>query len=158
MQTEEQVPDLLTTFDNHVVRADTGKRFANYIIDLIVFYLLAFTLAIVIGLLSPDTLNGIAEDDTVDLGGRLLILVFYGLYMGLVEAIFKGKSLGKLITRTRAVNLDGSPISISTAFMRGLCRAVPFCAFSALGSPCNPWQDKWTDTVMMDERHSGTGS
>lgn len=154
MQTEEQVPDLLTTFDNHVVRADTGKRLANYIIDFIGFYLLAFAVAILVGLLSPDTLDSIADDDPVNLGEQLLTLVLYGLYMGLVEAIFKGKTLGKLITRTRAVNLDGSPISTSTAFTRGLCRAVPFCAFSALGTPCNPWQDKWTDTVVMDERHS----
>jgi uncharacterized RDD family membrane protein YckC len=157
MQTEEQVPDLLTTFDNHVVRADTGKRFVNYIIDFMVFYLLVFGVAIVIVLLSPDTLDGIAEDDSFDLGGQLLILVLYGLYMGIVEAVFKGKSLGKLITRTRAVNLDGSRITTSTAFTRGLCRAVPFCAFSALGSPCNPWQDKWTDTMVMDERQSDTG-
>ena len=157
MQTEEQVPDLLTTFDNHVVRADTGKRFVNYIIDFMVFYLLVFGVAIVIVLLSPDTLDGIAEDDSFDLGGQLLILVLYGLYMGIVEAVFKGKSLGKLITRTRAVNLDGSRITTSTAFTRGLCRAVPFCAFSALGSPCNPWQDKWTDTMVMDERQSDIG-
>ena len=157
MQTEEQVPDLLTTFDNHVVRADTGKRFVNYIIDFIVFYLLVFGVAIVIVLLSPDTLDGIAEDDSFNMGGQLLILVLYGLYMGIVEAVFKGKSLGKLITRTRAVNLDGSPITTSTAFTRGLCRAVPFCAFSALGTPCNPWQDKWTDTMVMDERQSDTG-
>ncbi len=158
MQTEKEIPDQLHTFDNHVVRADTGKRLANYIIDFIGFYVLAFAVAVLVGLLSPDTLNGIADDDPVNFGGQLLTLVLYGLYMGLVEAIFKGKTLGKLITGTRAVNLDGSPISTTTAFTRGLCRSVPFCAFSALGSPCNPWQDRWTDTMVMDERQSHTGS
>ncbi len=154
MQTEQQGPDLLTTFDAHLVRAGAGQRFANYIIDVIIFYVLALGVAVVIGLLSPDTLTTYAEDDSFDISGRLLSLVFYGLYMGIVEAIFKGKSLGKLITGTRAVMLDGSPINASKAFARGFSRAVPFCVFSALGTPCNPWQDKWTDTMVIDEKNS----
>lgn len=70
------------------------------------------------------------------------------------EAFFKGKSFGKLITRTRAVNLDGSAMTIRTAMLRALSRSVPLEAFSALGSPCNPWHDKWTKTMVMDEKTS----
>ena len=70
------------------------------------------------------------------------------------ETLFKGKSFGKLITGTRAVNLDGSLITVRTAMLRALSRAVPFDVFSALGTTCNPWHDKWTDTMVMDEKRS----
>jgi uncharacterized RDD family membrane protein YckC len=72
------------------------------------------------------------------------------MYMGLVEAIFKGRSIGKLITSTVAVNEDGSRVSGQVALLRGLARAVPFNAFSALGSPCYPWHDRWTKTYVVD--------
>ena len=81
-------------------------------------------------------------------------LLLYGIIMGTTEALTGGRSLGKLITGTRAVNADGSAISMQTAFWRGLCRAVPFEAFSALGSPSYPWHDKWTNTYVIDLRQS----
>ena len=153
MHTDQQGSDLL---GGNVVRATAGKRLANYIIDLVMFYLLAFLVGIGIALVHPEVFEGM-DDDSFNLGAQLLTLMCYALYMAVVEAIFKGKTLGKLITGTRAVNLDGSKISTKTAFTRGLCRAVPFCAFSALGSPCDPWQDRWTDTMVMDEKQSIIG-
>jgi uncharacterized RDD family membrane protein YckC len=144
-------PDLLI-LENEYVRASGGKRFANYIIDVIVFYILILGVGVLLAIIAPDSLDALADDSPgVDLADRLITLALYGLYMGIIEAIFKGKSLGKLITRTRAVNLDGSRISTQTAFARGFSKAVPFCAFSALGTPCNPWQDKWTNSMVIDE-------
>ena len=84
----------------------------------------------------------------------LLYLLLFVLYMFGTEALFKGKSLGKLITGTRAVNEDGSDISAKTALLRGLSRIVPFEAFSALGNPSYPWHDKWTNTYVIDEKAS----
>jgi uncharacterized RDD family membrane protein YckC len=100
----------------------------------------------------PENIDSI-ENDSFGMGllERLLTLVLYGLYMGVVEFAFKGKSFGKLITRTKALTLDGNQISGTTAFLRGISRAVPFEAFSALGNPSNPWHDKWTDTMVIDE-------
>ena len=156
MQPQETINnDLLINMDQHIVRAETGKRFLNYIIDLAFFYVLVIALGVAIAFLSPSMMTWLTDDSPgFDLAGRLLTILFYGIYMFLIEALFKGKSLGKLITRTRAVNFDGSKISVSTALARGLSKAVPFCAFSALSNPCNPWQDKWTHTVVMDEKES----
>jgi len=153
MQSQETSSDLLNNFDNHIVRAESGKRLLNYIIDLAFFYMLAIGVGIFIAIASPSSVESLT-DDSNPIGDRLLGLVLYGVYMSIVEAFFKGKSLGKLITRTRAVNMDGSRITVGTAIARGFSRAVPFCAFSALASPCNPWQDKWTDTLVIDERLS----
>ena len=154
METTETSEDLLS-IENYYERADAGKRLLNYIIDLVFFYAIAFGIGIVLALVSPSTLEGIGEStDGFNIVDRLFTIFFYAMYMGTMEAIFKGKSLGKLLTRTRAVTLDGSPISTGTAFLRGLSRAVPFCAFSAFGNPPNPWQDRWTDTMVIDEKRS----
>ena len=133
-------------------RASTGKRFANYIIDLLVFYFIAFAIGVVIALTSPGSLSSFESDSSgINLLDRIITILLYGLFMSLVEGVLKGKSVGKYITKTRAVNLDGSPISFSTAFGRGFSRAVPFCAFSAFGDVCNPWQDKWTNTMVIND-------
>jgi uncharacterized RDD family membrane protein YckC len=149
--TNVQNEDLLVMEESYV-RASTGKRFANYLIDLVIFYILIFFFGIIIALVSPSFLEGIGNDSPGNnLIEQLVFLVIYAVYMSIVEALFKGKSIGKLITKTRAVNLDGSRISTSTAFARGFSRAVPFCVFSAFGTPSNPWQDRWTNTMVINE-------
>ena len=149
----QETADLID-FEQNLVRADTGKRFANYLIDVVVFYVLIFGITMGLALVIPSAFENMDDSPGFDFFDRILSLVFYGLYMSIVEGMFKGKSLGKLITKTRAVNLDGSQISWGTAFSRGFAKAVPFCAFSALSTPCNPWQDRWTDTMVVDERAS----
>lgn len=151
MQFDQNPPDLLAD-EVYYERASAGKRLANYIIDFIVFYLLVIVFAIILAVTSPSTFNSWTSDiDRMGLVDRVLTLFFYALYMSMVEALLKGKSVGKFLTRTRAINLDGTPITASTAFARGFSRAVPFCAFSALGGVCNPWQDRWTNTMVINE-------
>lgn len=150
---EQHGQDILQ-MDNYLIRAETGKRLLNYIIDLLSFYAVFFVFGIILAIVKPDVFDSIDETAGFRLVDRIITLAFYGLYMGTIEAMFKGKSLGKFFSKTRTVNLDGTPISTSTAFLRGLSRAVPFSVFSAFGSPCNPWQDKWTDTMVIDEKLS----
>lgn len=153
MENEQQ--HLLTDFEVNLVQAGSGKRLANYLIDLVVFYLLLFGVGVVLALLDPNAGEDLRSVTALGtLIDRLITLLCYGLYMGLVEGLFKGKSLGKVITGTRAVNEDGSQISFQTGFLRGLSKAVPFDAFSALGQPPYPWHDKWTNTYVIIERKS----
>jgi uncharacterized RDD family membrane protein YckC len=134
------------------VRASTGKRLANYMIDMAVFYIIIFVLAIFIGLLFPAFLDYIGQKNTASkITEQIIYLFIYAVYMGVVEALLEGKSIGKLFTKTRAINLDGSRITAGKAFERGFGRAVPFCVFSAFGNPCDPWQDRWTDTMVVND-------
>jgi uncharacterized RDD family membrane protein YckC len=139
-----------------LVQASSGKRFANYLIDLIFFYLIFVFWGIIIAIVSPETLDSFDDDSSPfgSFGERVLSMIAYAVIMSLIEGIFRGKSIGKLITGTKAVNADGTDISFGKAFGRGFARAVPFDAFSALGSPCYPWHDKWNDTYVIDEKQT----
>lgn len=157
MESTEQ--HLFSDPEYQIVQAGRGKRFANYLIDLVIFYILLLIFGMILAVMNPETIDSLNQDDPgFNLLDRLLSLVLYGLYMFLVEIIFKGKSLGKLITGTRAVREDGSNITVKEAFLRGLSRMVPFNAFSALGTPCYPWHDKWSNTYVIDERASNRPS
>ncbi len=144
--------NLLEELESNLVLAGAGQRFLNYIIDFICFLVFIVVLAIFIGFFYADffyelsTINSFAD--------RVITLVLYGTFMGTIEAITKGSSLGKLITGTKAVNEDGTTITTATAFGRGFGRAVPFNAFSAFGNPPHPWHDKWSKTYVIDKKAS----
>ena len=151
METESHHLSEFLELDVNYDRVSHMKRLANYIIDLFGFYIVITILAIFMAFYYPSFLGAIVNDGSgMSWISNLFSLLIYALYMGTIETIFKGRSLGKLITGTRAVNLDGSIISGKTAFLRGFIRAIPFEAFSALGSPSTPWHDKWTDTMVTN--------
>ena len=136
-----------------LIYASSGKRFCNYLIDLVSFFIVVFCWAVLASIISPETMSEIEEDFTNPIVDRLISMLLFALFMSLIEMIFRGKSIGKFITGTKAVNEhDGSDISFGTAFARGFSRMVPFEAFSALGNPSTPWHDKWTDTMVIDEK------
>lgn len=143
--------DYLLEFQSTMVRASRGKRFANYLIDIVFFYIGIFVIAYVVASASP----GFFSSDPNSFGLQLMALSIYFLLYFIVEAVFNGKTLGKLITGTRAVNIDGSYISPRQAFNRSISRIVPFEALSAFGTPSNPWHDRWSDTMVIDEKRSG---
>ena len=141
-----------------LTHATTAQRFLNFIIDNILMnYGLSFlTGAVVGGLLgaiSPETLTAAVSQENVwsSLWLSLSIGYFnYVVYYTLCEKLFKGKTLGKLITGTRAVRLDGTELNFKDSLLRSLCRIVPFEAFSAFGG--HPWHDTWTDTMVIKSK------
>ena len=139
-----------------LTQASRGQRFANYLIDLVVFYIIAILIFAVLA--ATGVTGDLFKDETsaTNLLDRILTMILLGILWGTTEALFKGKTLGKMITRTRAVNEDGSSITPKTAFARGFSRVVPFEAFSALSDPSYPWHDKWTNTYVIDEKTSIT--
>lgn len=131
----------------HLVLASVGQRFANYAIDLVIFYIAVFGFGVFLGIIFPSLVGNISGIDSfLD---RILFLFLYGIYMGLMELMTRGRSIGKYITGTKAVNYDGTSISAATAFARGLSRAVPFNQLSAFGDPPNPWHDRWNNTHVV---------
>jgi len=134
--------------DYRYCRASSGLRLANYIIDTIFIYGLMFVLGIVIAIIDPSIID-ILDDGITE---RIVGMIFYGVIMSFTEAMLNGKSIGKLITKTKAVNLDGSDLTFEKTFTRNLLRIVPFDALTAFGTPPNPWHDRWSDTMVVEDK------
>src|SRR5688500_15544199 len=101
METNKQ--HLITDSEYQIVQATGSNRLVNYLIDRIVFLGLVFIAAMVIAIVSPQTIDSIDEENTgFNIVENLVYISLFVLYMFGIEAIFKGKTLGKLMTGTRA--------------------------------------------------------
>ena len=139
-------------------RATSGQRFANYIIDRIALVAIITVLAGVVDSIVGDSALGQAFPD-----GGLSFIWFYDYFISailativftLLEFYLKGKTLGKYVTRTRAVQLNDRRLSFKAALLRSLVRQVPFEPFSFLGGdpPTRGWHDAWADTKVIKDR------
>lgn len=145
------IEDLQTVQNPQVVSqpmelASSGQRFGNYLLDIILIYIGAFVLGFVLYL--------IGLGDALDrINNTLFGVIFMILYYVPQEALF-GWSLGKLITGTRVVKEDGTPITFGQALGRSLCRFIPFEAFSFLGGNGKPvgWHDSISKTRVISIR------
>ncbi len=138
--------------------ASTGQRFLNYLIDNLLMqfglgFLTGMAVGVMLALVAPEYLQRVAYDEsTFDyfLLNYLIAIVNYLLYYTICEKGFKGYTLGKLVTGTRAIRIDGGELTIKDAVLRSLSRLVPFEAFSAFGG--HPWHDTWTNTMVIKSR------
>ncbi len=141
-----------------LMHATTGQRFLNFFIDNIIMnyglsFLTGALIGGVLGVIAPEFLNeaALGENTWSFLALSMCIGYFnYVVYYTLCEKLFKGKTLGKLITGTRAVRQDGTELSFKDSFLRSLSRLVPFEPFSAFGG--HPWHDTWTNTMVIKSK------
>jgi len=149
---EQTSPDLLEEFEQTIdlTPVSPGLRFANYLIDIIVFYALCYIMGILYGIMLVTTYNngqsyGTAANMQLYLffGAMLIMTAYYTLF----EFFAKGRTLGKMATGTVAVREDGSNLTFKDAFLRTLCRFIPFEIFSAFGY--RPWHDSITHTLVI---------
>lgn len=135
-------------------RATKWMRFFDFIIDRVAFYLLIFFIAFLAGII-----DGILEiyyfskffhrwGELGRLADILLTSIVYFLYMFIIESVSKGRSLGKLITGSKVIMIDGSTPTVKDYFYRSICRIIPFNALSFLGE--NGWHDSWTETRVIN--------
>jgi uncharacterized RDD family membrane protein YckC len=156
--TEEVHQDLFTPEDIYNYEyASTGQRFLNLLIDVLFMrFVLDYATGYLLGLLLysayPDDAAGFFEEASFSLFLFVYLssIVNYLIYYTFCEKVFKGVTLGKLITGTRAIRNDGNELSFKDAFLRSLSRIVPFEAFSGFGG--HPWHDQWTKTMVIKTR------
>lgn len=158
---EQQTSDL---FQDHKEFADAsqGQRFLNLLIDglfmrFVLSYATAYLFANIMSGVMPDFLNEVAyEIDTGNYTWRFWVLAFllgrfnFLIYYFICEKAFRGYTLGKLITGTRAIRADGKELTFKDAILRTLCRIIPFEAFSGFG--IRPWHDSLTKTTVVKVR------
>jgi uncharacterized RDD family membrane protein YckC len=145
-------PSIFEQLENEQPRfeyATTGQRFANYIVDMLVFYGFNYGIFFILGFAlsffsATNGLYDLLSNKLALYGISMFNLIF--IYT-CIEGFSKGNSLGKLITGTKAVQEDHSPITWKQAITRSLCRIIPFEAFSGLGG--YPWHDSMTGTRVI---------
>lgn len=118
-----------------LIDASSGVRFANMLIDNVLYMVICFVLGVVSVVIEQPTLISFLTWPA---------LIGYYLFF---ESVFDATP-GKMITRTRVVRLDGGKPSFGQIFGRTLSRLVPFEALSFLGSS-GGWHDRWSKTRVV---------
>lgn len=77
--------------------------------------------------------------------GILLLLIYYHIMEGATS-----RSIGKYITKTMVVDEHGVKLSSEKAFIRSLCRLIPFDIFSFLNANARGWHDTVSKTYVVD--------
>jgi len=137
-------------------KASNGIRFANFIIDRLVVYILFFIFGafamILFEFFDVEYFLNIAEQiaSLSRLEDLLLTTGVYLLYIFLMEYLTKGRTVGKYITGTKVISTDGSEPTFQDYFIRTISRVVPFDAFSFFGE--NGWHDSWSSTRVVTAR------
>ena len=149
--------DLLTEETHPLFRftqASRGERFMNYLIDnLLMRYALGYLSGMVVGgigyAIAPEFMSDLLYGNNF-MNSFLFfyaIAIFdYIIYYTLCEKLFKGQTLGKLITKTRALRTDGEELTFKDALLRSVIRIIPIEPFSGFG---DPWHDTWTNTMVV---------
>ncbi len=105
--------------------ASIGERMLALLIDLFIFFVYLFAINLITSAL------GTAIVDKVTVFGiqQLLFLpvMFYSLAM---HVLFNGRTVGKMILKTKVVKLDGSPVHWSHYMTRWMLRLVDIWTFA----------------------------
>ena len=126
------------------------QRFGNYVIDSIIrFVLLAAFLVVA-------QFAGWFEwlmSSLGDFGSYILGMISACIYYVTCESVF-GRTVGKLITGTRVVTVDGRTPRFLQIVGRTFARLIPFEAFSFFGALGVGWHDSFSNTRVIRTRKS----
>lgn len=130
-----------------------GKKFANFFVD----YLAYFVLASIIDIPMVFLISSFMEDDFNRMAPVLMLQVFnvisYPLYYFAFEATLQ-KSPAKYLTRCIVINEYCEKPDIASIALRSLIRLVPFEMFSCMSDNGRGWHDRWSGTwVVGDEEY-----
>ena len=135
--------------------ASNGQRFLNYFIDTL---LMQYAIGYATGYLLAKILMAAAPQAAYDLFGKgnflanyIIAILNHIIYYTICEKAFRGHTLGKLVTGTRAIREDGEELTFKDAFLRTLSRLVPFEALS-IWFGAGLWHDTWTKTKVIKTR------
>lgn len=131
--------------------ASKGKRFANFLLDLlfsiIFIFIISFAIAVIFMALSGSIPSFLVEDSKlIDYLLGFIIGMIY--YCGLEATT--GRTIAKYITRTKVVNEKGERPDFKSILIRSLCRYIPFEPFTFFGSDNSGMHDRVSNTRVID--------
>jgi len=102
-----------------------GERILAFLIDLLIFSIYLYMVEVI------SDIMGLAISDNWTVFGlqQLLLLpvMFYSLYM---HILFNGRTVGKMVLKTRVVKIDGGPVHWSSYMTLWMLRIVDIWIFS----------------------------
>ena len=118
--------DVVVATPEHVAfrleTAGLGSRFLAQLLDCLVLAAALLSLGVASAALGGLTGNGVAAA----VGFAVLGVLAIGLYWTLQEALWSGRTLGKLALHLRVVDARGGPLTVSQALIRNLLRLIDF--------------------------------
>lgn len=138
-------------------RASKGARFVNSLLDGIFLQIAYYAIVFIFGVFSLLTTNGETIDsEAIENDAAInfyFLLVYFLLHFGyfILMEYYLGKTLGKYITGTSVISIDGNRPTIGQIVGRTFSRLVPFEALSFLGE--NGWHDSWSDTRVINTKN-----
>ena len=100
--------------------APTILRFVNYLIDIVVSYLVAMVVFLICSLVLPDP-----ENPVVLLATIVLVFSSFLAYYSIMEIKWQ-KTVGKFATKTQVIMVNGEKPREKDIVLRTLCRLIPF--------------------------------
>lgn len=131
--------------------ASKGRRFLNFIIDMVIVYSIEITIGTTIVIIGDLTkgyfLSNWTETATTAEAFFFGLLIFV-LYYALTEIYFS-RTFAKYFTKTLVVMKDGSKPSGKIIFRRTFSRLIPFEFLTFLGANSRGWHDTISDTYVV---------
>lgn len=126
------------------IHVGLDSRFFNLIIDMFVIILMCSLVlkALPIVMISIDL-----ESETFIVATLSLIHIYFGYYI-LLEHHYQ-KTVGKFLTKTKVVGLNGQKPDLATIIKRTFCRLIPFNKISFLVGT-NGFHDAFSDTRVVN--------
>jgi len=131
--------------------ASQGKRFLNYLLDMIfiiVFVIIfSFILGIILAIVDPSIVSDFGESNVIFeyLVGFVMIMIYYTSFEAMT-----GRSIAKYITKTKVVTEIGEKPNFKMIVIRSLCRFIPLEAFSFLFNDGSGWHDTISSTKVIN--------
>lgn len=130
--------------------ASKSQRFLNFIIDVLIIYILAISIGTTIIIIGDLTNSNAASNWVKSL--TLIESFFFGLvilffYYGLTEMYFS-RTFAKYFTQTLVVKHDGSRPNMKSVMIRTLSRLIPLEPFSFLTAD-RGWHDTLSVTYVV---------
>jgi len=137
--------------------AATWQRMLNLTIDtfaFLAFYMLVLIIIFLVADLMGNDLTAMEQFFFNKVSTAYFTIgLLYTLFYTLQEGLLKGRTIGKLITKTQAVKPDLSAISMKDAMVRSVARLLPFEVFSGFNK--RTWHDRLSETMVIKKGKSG---
>jgi len=135
-----------------LVPAHWFRRLVNYLIDMPIALVASVFCMLMVSAIAGAVSNDKIPEKTLEyLGGGAFLLTF-AAYFALPELLF-GRTLGKLVTGTKAVMDNGSKLTFDAAVSRAAIRMINIEVFSFVGkkTPVG-WHDKVAKSIVITVR------